>query len=420
MTDAAIFPSTGSFDVAVVGGGPAGLAAALTLANGGARTALVLRAGPAAPDLRTAALFPASVRLLDALGVWQAIEGQAAPLRAIRILDDTSWLLKAPETVFEASEIGERALAWNIANAALVEAMIVAAGRCGSLSQFTTADTPAYSHAHGSVGIRLTDGSQLTARLIVAADGRESPLREFAGIRPRRRQLDQTALVTSFAHSRTHGDVSTEIHRDAGPLTIVPLPGNRSSLVWVERPREAERLSGLDAAEFLAELQRRLHGLLGGLSDAGPRMSFKLQWLEVTTYARDRVALIGEAAHVLPPIGAQGLNIGLRDGAELAEIVLPLLKTGSDPGAPEVLATYGRARHHDLKPRSLIVDILNRSLESGTLPLQLARGAGLFAMHLSPHFKRAVMRHGAGGLGLPAGLMPAPQLLPPLVRTARL
>ena len=412
MTAIATVSTAARFDVAVVGGGPAGLATALAFARRGVRTALVLRAGPPQTDLRTAALFPSSVRFLDNLGVWRSCEQAAAPLRSIRILDDTSWLLKAPETVFEASEIGEPALAWNVGNAALVAALSAACDGCASLSRFASPGTPAYTQTPDHVCLRLSDETEITACLVAAADGRDSPLRAFAGIGTQRRTIDQTALVTAFSHARPHDNVSTEIHRDAGPLTTVPLPGNRSSLVWVERPRQAERLAALGDVEFLDLLQRRLHGLLGRLSAIGPRMTFPLHWLEVDGFARDRVALVGEAAHVLPPIGAQGLNLGFRDAADLAEAAL----SHADPGAPQALAAYDRARRADTLTRGLTVDLLNRSLEAGTLPLQLARGLGLFALKLSPALKRAVMRHGAGGLGRPPSLMREPEILPPPAR----
>ena len=407
-----------SFDAAVAGGGVAGLAAALALAKSGLRVALVVRGGAPAPDLRTAALFPASVRFLEAIGAWQGCAAEAAPLRAIRILDDTSWLLKAPETVFTAAEVGEAELASNIANAALVRALSAALEECPSLIKLTIAGTPHYQPASGCVVLTLPDGAAFTTKLLVAADGRDSPAREAAGIGCKRRKLDQTALVATFAHARPHQDVSTELHRDAGPLTTVPLPGNRSSLVWVERPREAERLAKLDGPGFLAELQSRLHGLLGELSMPGPRMAFPLQWLEAETFARARTALIGEAAHVLPPIGAQGLNLGLRDAGEITRLALAALQSGRDPGAEDVLAAYDAARRADTRSRSFTVDILNRSLESGALPLQLARGLGLFAMNLSPAFKRAVMWHGAGGLGLPPTPGGAARLIPPPARRA--
>ena len=401
-----------NFDVAIVGGGPVGLTAALVFARRGLRTALVLQSGPPRADLRTAALFPSSVRLLQNIGAWAACTASAAPLRSIRIVDDTAWLLKAPETVFEATEIGEAALAWNIANAALVSALTAACDANANISRFETAGTPIYAHSSGAVSLRLSAGVTIQARLVAAADGRESPLRGFATISASRRTLDQTALVTAFSHARPHADVSTEIHCDAGPLTTVPLPGNRSSLVWVERPREAARLAELTDADFLALLQRRMHGMLGTLTDAGPRMTFPLQWLEVDTVARNRVALVGEAAHVLPPIGAQGLNLGLRDVADLAETVLSY----ADPGSPEALAAYSRVRRADTLARGLTVDVLNRSLEAGTLPLQLARGLGLFALKLSPALKRAVMRRGAGGLGRLPSLMREPDILPPPAR----
>ena len=413
MTEFAPVEAPDRFDIAVVGTGPTGLAAALALASGGARTALVGWRGPSGKDLRTAALFPAGVRFLERLGAWQACREKVAPLRAIRLLDDTSWFLRAPETEFTAAELGETALAWNVANTDLVAALSGAADRSPSLTRFTVGGAPSFARSEGAVIVQLADERAISARLVVAADGRDSPLRAFAGITARTRPLDQTAIVATFTHSRPHGDVSTEIHRDAGPLTIVPLVGNRSSLVWVERPREVARLTRLGDAEFMAILQNRLHGLLGSLSELGPRMSFPLQWLDVDRFVGDRIALVGEAAHVLPPIGAQGLNLGLRDVAELAETLLPHLAASEDPGDPSTLKVYDRARRRDALARSFTVDLLNRSLESGALPLQLARGLGLFALAISPTLKRAVMRHGAGGLGLPTGEWGRPEVLVP-------
>ena len=390
--------------IAVVGGGLTGMAAALALARAGVHVALIVKAGAPPLDLRTAALFPASVQLLRNLGVWEACEAEATVLAAIRIVDDTGWLLRAPETQFCAADLGLPALAWNIANCALGRALEAGIARCPGVIRIETAATPSYSSTADGIVIGWAEGSEITARLVVAADGRESPLRAFAGISVARHQHDQTALVTTFAHSRPHRNVSTEIHREAGPLTTVPMPGNRSSLVWVERPREAARLAALEGPAFVAQLQQRLHGLLGQLSDLTPRMSFRLQDMTTEAFARGRIALVGEAAHVLPPIGAQGLNLGLRDVADLAEAVL----TAADPGTAEVLEAYNRVRRRDAGVRSRTVSVLNQSLASGALSLQLARGLGLHALNAVPPLKRLVMQQGATGL--------AP--LPSLMRTA--
>lgn len=384
--------------VAVVGGGVTGMAAALALAQGGSNVVHVIRGGGAPADLRTAALFPASVQLLRNLCVWDPISSSAAPLAAIRIIDDTGWVLKAPETVFWAHELHQPALAWNIANSTLGEALADAVARCSRIRQIVTRETPGYRVAAGGIEIATTEGAQLVARLVVAADGRSSPLRQFAGIAAHQTTHDQTALVTSFRHSRPHRDISNELHRDAGPLTTVPMPGDRSSLVWVERPREAARLAALDGEAFRVLLQDRLQGLLGRIDDISSRMTFALSTLEVDQFAKGRIALVGEAAHVLPPIGAQGLNLGLRDVGELVEAVGPALAAGADPGDAKTLDLYDRRRRLDATSRGRGVSLLNSSLASGALPLQLARGVGLHIIGRIGPLKRAVMRGGSNGL----------------------
>jgi 2-octaprenyl-6-methoxyphenol hydroxylase len=410
-----------NISVAVVGGGVTGMAAALALARGGAEVALIVRGLAAPADFRTAALFPASVQLLRHLGVWEPIEAQAAPLEAIRIIDATSWPLKAPETVFWAHELDQAALAWNIPNAVLTSALLQAVRQSDRIRHISTAETPAYHTLTDGIGITTREGERLTAQLVVAADGRSSPLRQFAGIGSHETKHDQTALVTSFRHSRPHHGISNEIHRDAGPLTTVPMPAGaegaqRSSLVWVERPREVARLMGLETEAFRVELQDKLQGLLGRIDDINPRMTFPLTTLGVDQFAKGRIALVGESAHVLPPIGAQGLNLGLRDVAELAEALLWGANRGKNSSHggqltrfssryEGCLSSYNQARKLDAGSRGRGVDLLNASLASGLLPLQLARGFGLHIIGRIGPLKRAVMRGGANGLAPLPSLM---------------
>jgi 2-octaprenyl-6-methoxyphenol hydroxylase len=264
------------------------------------------------------------------------------------------------------------------------------------------------SPAFDRVVIGLDDGSTVAARLALGADGEASPCRKAAAIATETWSYPQVAIATRFAHGRGHGNVSTEIHRRAGPLTTVPLPGGMSSLVWVETVVEAQRLMGLDAAAFARELEGRLHGLLGEVGDVGPRAMFPLSGIAAQRLAANRVALVGEAGHRLPPIGAQGLNLGLRDAAWLAEIAGAAVAAGRDPGAPDVLEDYARARRGDVESRTLAVDLLNRSLIAGLPPLDLARSAGLAALAAMPWLRRLAMREGVS----PAG--PQPRLLRPL------
>jgi 2-octaprenyl-6-methoxyphenol hydroxylase len=374
-------------DIAVVGAGPAGLAAAIALREPGWS---VVCAGPAPdpakPDRRTTALLGGSVRLLESLGVWEALRDAAAPLRVLRIIDRTGRLLRAPDTAFDAAEIGEEAFGYNIPNSALVAALLAKLGD----AHLPTAGVEAVEADSEGVTLRLPGGDALRARLVVGADGRNSLCRAAAGIGTRHWAYEQTALACNFEHGRTHHGACTELHFAAGPFTVVPLPGEASSLVWVERPAEAARLMALDDAAFAAEIGQRLEGLLGDVGEVGARGAFPLSGLVARGLARDRIALVGEAAHVMPPIGAQGLNLGFRDVADLVRC----LEGTADPGPPDVLARYERARRSDVLTRTVAADLLNRTLISSLMPFQLARGLGLGGLAMIAPLRRLAMRRG--------------------------
>lgn len=392
-------------DAVVAGAGPAGLAAALALAHVGLEVALV--APPSAgqrPDHRTTALFGGSIELLRHLGVWPALEPAAAPLVGLRIVDGTGGMLRAPETLFQAAELGLPAFGYNIENTALVAAL-AGALRAADVERIDAAVTTT-SAGPDTAEVRTSAGEAIRCRLVIAADGRDSRCRRDAGIAVERWAYPQAALATRFRHGRPHRGISTELHRRAGPLTTVPLPGDESSLVWVDTPAEVARLSGLDEQRLCRELEERLQGLLGAVGSIGPRATFPLAGLSALTMARSRVALVGEAAHVIPPIGAQGLNLGFRDAAWLAEIAARALSRGEDIGGPAVLAAYDAARRPDIRTRTTAVDLLNRSLIAGLVPLDLLRGAGLAAVGALAPLRRLVMREGIA----PSGE------LPPLLR----
>lgn len=390
------------FDVVVVGGGPAGLGAALAIASTGARTALAAqphRPVGERPDTRTAALFPGSIAMLDNLGVWPAIKPLSAQMRAIRLIDDRDALLRAPEVLFQASEIGEADFGYNVPNAPLVAALDAYARAAGPpLTMIDTAGVTDIAISPTGVELTLAEGGKLTAKLVAGADGRRSLARSAAGISVKTWTYEQSALTTVFTHTRPHGGISTEFHRAAGPCTVVPMPsdgtGHASSLVWVERPAEAERLAALDEAAFHRTLETRLKGLLGTVQAIGPRSVFPLSGLAPDRFGLNRVALVGEAAHVVPPIGAQGLNLGLRDGAALADCVRAALKDGRDVGGAETLAAYDAARRADVTSRVWSIDLLNTSLLSPLLPVHLARGAGLVALKMIGPLRRLLVREG--------------------------
>jgi 2-octaprenyl-6-methoxyphenol hydroxylase len=388
---------------AVIGGGPAGLVAALALAHFGVPTVLIAPA-PSQVDNRTTALMRSSVTALEALRVWPLCREHAAPLRVMRIVDDTGRLWRAPEVRFEAAEIGLDAFAWNIGNHELVTelSLRVLWGHVGEPPLLTHLPTSATSLDIGPSGVTvaLADGATLRCRLVVAADGRNSICRASAGIAMDSRSYPQTAFTLTFAHTRPHHDISTEFHTAHGPFTLVPLPGMRSSLVWVASNGEAERLGALTGAALDAEIERRSHSILGKVQVEPGRGAFPMSVATARSFGARRVALVGEAAHLFPPIGAQGLNLGLRDAVTIAEIAGDIHHRGGDVGG--AADVYDRRRRGDITGRTVAVDLLNRSLLSDFLAVQGLRGLGLYALDRIGPLRRTAMREGvAPHLGLP-------------------
>lgn len=378
-------------EVVVVGGGPAGLTAAVALAGAGVDT--VLAAPPHRSDNRTTALLAGSVLALETLGVWPRCREQSAPLAAIRIVDDRGGLLRAPEVLFRAAEIGLDAFGHNIENRHLVAALAERAAELPALRIIETAATEVQC-GDDAVTLRLADGRHISAGLAIGADGRDSLCRKAASIAAESWTYPQAALTCNLAHARPHREVSTEFHTTAGPFTLVPLPGLASSLVWVATPSETRRLAELDDAAFSATVERQAHSLLGRMEARPARAVFPLSGQTARLFAANRVALIGEAAHVFPPIGAQGFNLGLRDAATIGELVVAARHRGDDVGAPELLARYDRLRRPDVRSRTLAVDLLNRSLLTDFLPAQGLRGLGLYLLDQIGPLRRAVMREG--------------------------
>ena len=387
-------------EIAIVGAGAAGLTAALALAGAGRETILVAK--PARPDNRTTALLAGSVTALETLGVWPALADRAAPLRTLRIVDDSTRLLRAPEARFEAGEIGLSTFGHNIENRHLLAALQARAAELPALHRLDD-EVEAIDIDENHVTLRLTRGDRITARLVIGADGHRSLCRTAAGIDIVGWGYPQSALTFNIAHTRPHDFISTEFHTESGPFTLVPLPGARSSVVCVAGTAETARLSALDEIILAQHVEQRSHSILGKISVEQGRGVFPLAIETARSFGRNRIALIGDAAHRLPPIGAQGLNLGLRDAATIAELVAQA--RGGNPGDAELLARYDRLRRADVTSRIVAVDLLNRSLLSGFLPVQGARGFGFYLLNRIGPLRRAVMREGVAPMTAQPGLM---------------
>jgi 2-octaprenyl-6-methoxyphenol hydroxylase len=404
-------------DIVVAGAGAAGLSAAIALAQAGFRVACVGTVERRANG-RTVALFEGSLRFYRALGLWPRLRELAAPLRRIKMIDDTGARFPAPPVAFAATEVGFQAFGDNIENHRLVDCLAAAAEATAGLT-LHDAMVADVTFTPDLVEIDLEGGGRLSAKLLVAADGRRSIGREKAGIAARPWRYPQAAVTTTLAHARPHADTSIEFHTRTGPCTLVPLQGrdgrpHRSSLVWLMTPAEAERRSELDDAALAAEITRQTHAVFGAVTIDGPRGHFPMSGLKVSRLTGHRIALVGEAAHVFPPLAAQGLNLSLRDGATLVDTLRAAAAAGRDIGAREVLAAYGRSRATDIAVRTNGIDVLNRSFLADFVPVDLVRGAGMAAFAMIGPLRRAVMREGI----LPPGDTPSLMRQPPRRRAA--
>lgn len=389
--------------ILVAGTGPAGLIAALAFAEAGFPVTLV---GPeaSAPDGRTTALMNPALQVLARLGVLEDIKPKAAPLKVMRIVDATRRLIRSPVVTFRASEIGEDQFGLNLPNSVLNPALARTVATHTGIDWRRSMVASWHLDAEHARAV-LIDGSTVDASLAVAADGRLSPARQAAGISTSARSYPQAAFVLNFRHSGDHAFTSTEFHTETGPFTQVPLPGNRSSLVWVVKPETATELAALDDATLSVRVEQQMQSMLGRVTVEPGRQIYPLSAVTPLRFARDRVALVGEAAHVFPPIGAQGLNLGIRDIDDLVGIAG---ENRTDPGAAKALAAYDFKRRPDILARSSAVNLLNMSLLSDMLPAQMARVAGLGVLGgfapLRAFFMREGLRPGSGFAALAGGL----------------
>lgn len=379
-------------EICVCGGGPTGFAAAISAALAGRSTVLFAPETPI-PAARTAALLHGSVGFLQRIGAWDARRLEAAPLRAMRLIDDTGSLFRAPEVTFRAAELGLDAFGYNVANARLVNALKHLAENFDNIEIIQeTADS--IELEEDGATILSHSGISVSCALLVAADGARSACRDAAGIGTRTWSYPQSALIGTVTIEFAHGGTSTEFHTRSGPFTLVPLAGNRMSFVWMQEPDAANETAGMNEAEFNELIESRAHSIHGRMSLDSERAVIPLHGQLAERFADRRVMLVGEAAHVFPPIGAQGLNLGLRDVMVFERV---LRRHSRDSGSDSALKAYHAGRQADIRSRTYAVDLFNRSLLSPLLPVHMIRSSGLSLASRLPAFRHILMRQGLSG-----------------------
>jgi len=391
-------------DVAIAGGGMVGLTLALALAQGGMKVAL---ADPLTPaqllderfDGRVSALAFASVRMMRILGLWDSLSPEAQPINDIVVSDGE--LGGKPSLFslhFDHREIGE-VLGYIVENRHIRLALHHAAQAHPGIVLLPGVAVEGLAVRDASASLSLSDGQTIEAPLAVAAEGRESQLREAQGIRSVAWDYGQIGIVTTVAHEHPHNGVAYEHFLPTGPFAILPMTGNRSSLVWTETTEEARRLTGLDAPQFTAELRLRFGDHLGEVSPIGPRWAYPLKLHLARSYAQPRFALVGDAAHTIHPIAGQGLNLGLKDVAALAETVLDAARLGLDFGRGDVLERYERWRRFDSVALAAATDGINRLMSNNVPLLRWGRDVGMGVVDMIPPLRQFFMRHAGGDVG---------------------
>ncbi len=389
-------------DIVIGGGGMAGLAFAIALRESLGDAFSVVVADPAlereTSDTRASAIAAAARRLFETIGVWDDVAAQAQPILDMVVTDSRLDDAMRPTFLTFDGEIAPgEPFAHMIENHALIAALLKKARAIGidlradAVSGFATQP--------GGIAVRLAGGGEVTARLLVAADGARSVIREQAGIASHGWDYKQSGIATTVAHEREHHGRAEEHFLPAGPFALLPLTGNRSSIVWTEERNEAERLVALPDAEFLTELEKRFGLHLGEIKVAGARRAYPLGLMVARSFIAERLALVGDAAHVIHPIAGQGLNMGLRDVAALAESIVDAARLGLDIGSATVLDRYQRWRRFDTMTMGVATDGLNRLFSNHSDLLRLVRDTGLGIVDRIPPLKTFFIREAAGITG---------------------
>jgi 2-octaprenyl-6-methoxyphenol hydroxylase len=388
-------------ELLIAGGGLTGLLLAVTCASAGLMVALIDRQDPAGMlgeglDGRSSAIGYGSRQVLDAIGLWPKIASYAEPILEIRVADDSSPLFLHYDHRDLESAVP---LGYIVENRVLRHLLIERVRSIPNLLFLAPLTVGSVASSPLAAVAALSGGHQIRARLVAAADGQNSPLRRAAEIRTVEWRYRQTGIVTTVQHDHQHGGIAVEHFLPAGPFAILPMTGNRSSIVWTEHAELAPRLIALSDAAFTVELAARFGDFLGTVEPIGPRWSYPLALMLAEHYAAPRLALIGDAAHMIHPIAGQGLNLGIRDVAALAELIVDARRLGLDIGDAAVLRRYQQWRRFDALALATVTDGLNRLFSNSVAPLQLARDVGLTAVRHLPPLKRLLMRDAMGLIG---------------------
>ncbi|WP_448205153.1 UbiH/UbiF/VisC/COQ6 family ubiquinone biosynthesis hydroxylase [Azospirillum sp. sgz302134] len=391
-------------EVVVLGGGLAGLSMAAALATAGVPVVCIDRDSPdhhAADgfDIRTTAVAYASMKVLEGAGVWKHMEPQAGPILDIRVADQFSPLFVHYDHTDVTVDGKNQPFGWILDNKDMRRALFARAAELPGLVHLAPAQATKIERSRNGASVTLADGRVVKARLVVGADGRRSLARESAGIRVRRWAYDQTAIICTIRHSQPHNGVAVEHFMPNGPFAVLPMTENRSSIVWSEKSSLADMYLKLPEDQFIEELTRRSGGYLGDIEILTRREGWPLSVLLAESFIAERLALVGESAHAIHPIAGQGLNLGLRDVAALAEVIVDAHRLGLDVGSPEVLARFQRWRRFDTVLLAAVCDGLVHLFSNNIPPIRLARDLGMAVVNRLPPLKRFFMRHAMGVVG---------------------